>query len=96
VSSITTGTQGAGKGKKYGTATVTILDNLGQPTAGVSVDGSFTGSWNESVTGVTSSDGTVTFITSTTLSGGVQVNFCVNSVNGSLPLDTGASSGLCQ
>ena len=96
ISSVTTTTQSAAKGKKFGTATVTILDNLGQAVADVSVGGVFSGSWSESVAGVTGNDGTVTLITSTSLSGAVTVNFCVDSVSGSLPIGESASSNMCQ
>ena len=96
ISNVATGTQGAGRGKKYGKATITVLDNLGNPAAGVTVTGDFSGTFNETASGVTGSDGTVTLLTSSTASGGVSVNFCVSSATGALPLDTGASTGLCQ
>ncbi|WP_163931094.1 family 16 glycosylhydrolase [Paraferrimonas sp. SM1919] len=96
VSSITTGTQSAGRGQKYGTATVTITDNLGTAAAGVTVNGRFSGSWNESVSGLTASDGTVTLKTTSALGGNVEVNFCVDTVSGALPMDSVNSQGLCQ
>jgi len=96
ISNVATGTQGAGRGKKYGKATITVLDNLGNPAAGVAVTGDFSGTFNETASGVTGSDGTITLLTSSTASGGVSVNFCVSSATGALPLDTGASTGLCQ
>ncbi|WP_371186520.1 family 16 glycosylhydrolase [Thalassotalea maritima] len=95
VSSLTTGTQGAGKGKKYGTATVTVLDNLGHPVEGVTVSGNFSGTWSEVASGVTAADGTVTMQSSTAQSGSVQVSFCVDSVTGGLPLDSTNSNALC-
>jgi beta-glucanase (GH16 family)/PKD repeat protein len=98
VSSVVTGTQNAAKGAKYGTATVTLTDNLGNPLAGASVTGNFSGTWNETPTGTTASDGTVTLVTSTTAQGGVTVNFCVSSVetNNTLVFDSSNSTGLCQ
>jgi beta-glucanase (GH16 family) len=95
VSNVTTGTQSAGKGKKYGTATVTVTDDLGMPVSGASVAGTFSGSWAESGSGVTDASGSVTMLTSTTLSGGVSASFCVSSLSGSLPHDTTSSTGLC-
>jgi beta-glucanase (GH16 family) len=95
VSSVTTTTIAAGKGKKYGGATVTVLDNHGLPVTGVTVSGQFTGSWDEQQTSQTDENGQVPFQTTTTLSGGVTVNFCVSSVAGSLPHDSSASVGLC-
>lgn len=96
VSNVATGTQGAGRGKKYGTATVTVIDDLGNPIAGATVNGSFSGTWNESGSAVTDTSGNAYFQTSTTATGGVNVNFCVNDVSGTLPLDTASSTGLCQ
>lgn len=41
VASIVTGTANAGKGKKYGTATIVIENDLGNPVAGATVNGTF-------------------------------------------------------
>lgn len=95
VASVSSSTVGVGKGQKKGSATVTVLDNLGQPAAGVAVSGQFSGSWNESAQGVTDSAGTVVLQTSSALSGSVTVAFCVATANGSLPHDTAQSAGLC-
>ncbi|MFI0429509.1 polysaccharide lyase family 7 protein [Mariniflexile sp. HMF6888] len=80
VSSIVTGTQNAGQGKKHGLATVTILDNNGVPVANATVTGTFSGTFNETVTGSTGSNGTVDLITSATTKGGVSVVLCVDDV----------------
>ncbi len=96
VSSVVTGTQGAGRGQKYGTASVTVLDDIGNPAVGVNVTGNFSGTWNESASTVTDANGIAQFITNTSASGGVSVSFCVSDVTGGLPLDTTASNGLCQ
>jgi beta-glucanase (GH16 family) len=95
VSSVVTGTQGAGRGQKYGTATVTVLDDLGAPATGVNVSGNFTGTWNESANAITDANGVAEFLSSGTASGGVSVNFCVIDVTNGLPLDTSTSVGLC-
>ena len=88
VESILAGTQSAGKGKKNGTASVTITDDLGGAAAGVTVSGSFSGTFAESFTGTTNSNGQVSFTTSATGKGGVSVTFCVSSVSGgALPYD---------
>ncbi len=94
VSNLTTGTASASKGKKFGTATVTMLDNLGNPVIGETVTGQFSGSWNESATGTTDSAGNVSFQTTSSLGGSVTVNFCVSSVSGDLPLTSSANT--CQ
>lgn len=96
VASVVTGTASAGKGKKYGTATVTVQDNLGGAVAGAAVDVTFSGTWNETVSGVTDANGVVTVQTATSASGGVTVNACVAALSGTLTHDTGSSSGLCQ
>jgi beta-glucanase (GH16 family) len=96
ISDVTTGTQGAGKGKKYGLASATVLDNLGNPIAGAVVTGTFSGTWNETVDATTDSSGIASFLTSSTASGGVTVNFCVNDASSTLPLDITNSSGMCQ
>lgn len=96
ISSINTGTQSAGKGKKYGLATITVLDNLGNPVNGASVTGNFSGTWNETASSVTDVNGVATLLTATALNGTVTVNFCVSGVSASLPLDPANSNGTCQ
>lgn len=96
VASVSTGTVAAGKGQKKGSATITVLNNLGQPAAGVTVAGQFSGSWNEAAQGVTDNTGKVVLQTSSALSGSVSVAFCVSSINGALAHDTALSNGLCQ
>ena len=96
VADVTTGTQGAGKGQKFGRATVTVVDNLGAPVVGANVSGTFSGTWNEAVSGITDTSGTVVFLTTTSTGGGVTVNFCVNTLTGNLNHDQGMSNGLCQ
>jgi beta-glucanase (GH16 family) len=96
VASVTTGTQGAGRGKKYGKATITVLDDLGGPVSGATVSGTFSGTWNETASGVTDASGVAELLSSTTSSGGVSVNFCVDNVSGSLTFDAASSSDLCQ
>jgi beta-glucanase (GH16 family) len=97
VASVTTGTQNAGGGNRYGVATVTVTDNLGNPVAGANVTGTFSGSWNETHTEATNSNGVASFQTSTTRRGGVTVNFCVNDVtNTTLPFDSDASTDMCN
>ncbi|MGM0581679.1 MAG: family 16 glycosylhydrolase [Bacteroidota bacterium] len=93
VSEVITGTGNAGGGNKYGTATVTVLDNLDNPVSGTTVSGTFSGTFSESVNGTTGSDGTVSFQTSSTARGGVTVNFCVNNVEGDLTYDPSLNSG---
>lgn len=80
VASISTGTQSAGKGKKSGSVTITVVDNLGNPVSGATITGTFSGTFNEPGSGITNSNGSVTIVTSTSASGGVTVDFCVTGV----------------
>lgn len=80
VISVTTGTVSAGQGNKYGSATVTVADNLGAPVAGATVEGRFFGTFNASVSGTTNAQGQVTFQTAATAKGSVNVNFCIDNV----------------
>lgn len=80
VSSIITGTADAGKGSKFGKATVTILNDLGQPVANATVSGVFSGSFNNQGSATTASDGTAIIQTQVSAKGTITVEFCVNNV----------------
>ncbi|HEY5621455.1 MAG TPA: putative Ig domain-containing protein, partial [Pontiella sp.] len=57
VSSIVPGVAAANGPNQYGVATVTILDASDQPVSGVTVSGTFTGSYSESGSAVTDGSG---------------------------------------
>ncbi len=95
VSTIETSTQSAGRGQKYAKAIVTIIDNIGNPVSGALVAGDFSGTFNESASGLTGANGSVELLSSSTSGGGVTVNFCVNTLSGDLAHDTANSTGLC-
>ncbi|SDB65476.1 Por secretion system C-terminal sorting domain-containing protein [Flavobacteriaceae bacterium MAR_2010_188] len=80
VSSIVTGTASAAKGSKYGTASVTILNNLGNPVSNATVTGTFSGTFSEQRSALTNSNGVASFITSASAKGTLVVNFCVGNV----------------
>ncbi|TDJ67567.1 MAG: hypothetical protein E2O39_14555 [Planctomycetota bacterium] len=80
VDSIVLGTQNAGQGNKFGTASVTIVTDTGTPEAGATVMGTFSGDYNDTVVGRTDASGTATFITSTTQKGHIVFMFCVDNV----------------
>lgn len=63
-SAVTSTTRGS-KGMEFGTATVTVQDNCGEPVSGALVDGHFTGDFNATVQGVTDAQGTVVFQSAT-------------------------------
>lgn len=81
VQSIVTGSQSSGRGSKQGTAAVTIYNDLGNAVSGATVTGTFSGSFNETVSGTTDSNGTVTLITNGTAKGNVTVDLCVDDVS---------------
>ncbi|WP_258104258.1 RICIN domain-containing protein [Marinoscillum sp. MHG1-6] len=96
VQSITTGTVGAGKGSKFGSASVVVVDNQNNPVSGATVYGSFSGTWNEAVSGVTDGNGSVYFQTSSSAKGGVTVDFCVDNVtHASLPYEETQNAITC-
>jgi beta-glucanase (GH16 family) len=80
VASITTGTVAAGGGSKFGLATVTVKDNQGNPVPNATVTGTFSGSFNETKSGVTNSSGVASIQTTAKLKGTLTVNFCVNNI----------------
>ena len=80
VQSIATGTESAGGGKKRGTATITIRDDLEAPVGGATVFATFSGTFSETASGQTGPDGTVTLTTTGTARGGVIVNLCVDDI----------------
>lgn len=81
VDSIITGTADGGKGKKYGTATVTVKDDIGNVVANTNVNGTFYGSFSEQGSAITNSSGVAVITTQTTSKGSLTVDFCVDSIN---------------
>jgi hypothetical protein len=80
---IALGTVNAGQGNKLGQAVVTVTDDLGSPVGGVAVGGTFSGSYNESGSAVSSGSGDATLTTVGTDKGGISFTFCVDSISGS-------------
>jgi hypothetical protein len=75
----------ADKGKKHGQALVKVLDNCGNPVSGVTVYGTFSGDFTDSISGVTGGDGNVLLTTTTSMKGKPAFTFCVDDVsNGTL------------
>ncbi len=97
VENIVLGTQDAGKGQKYGTATVTIYDDVGNTVSDATVAGTFSGDFNESASGVTGTDGTVTLVTTASKRGGVAFSFCVDNVtHATLPYNSADNVVTCS
>lgn len=96
VSSIVTGTADAGKGAKYGIATVTVNDDLGNPVEGASVSGTFSGSFNEQATAITGTDGKALLQTQASAKGSVTVELCVDDISHTgLIYDSGSNVITC-
>jgi hypothetical protein len=96
VASVVTGTTNAaiGRGNKYGTATVTVVDNNGNPPGSeYRVSGTFGGTFDDSPSGFTE-NGVITFTTAS-YDKGITVTFCVSGVVGADPYDSvGNGSGV--
>ena len=97
VASIVTGTANAGQGSKYGTATVTIVDDLGGLVANASVTGTFSGTFSDQITAATDANGVALLQTVSTAKGGVVVDLCVDQVvHASLSYDSGSNVVTCS
>jgi beta-glucanase (GH16 family) len=96
VSGIVTGTVSGGSGSKFGTATITVRDNFGNPVSNATVTGTFSGSFSETKSGVTGANGSVTVTTTAKLKGSLTVNFCVtNVVHSSLVYNASQNTVTC-
>lgn len=94
VSSITVTTVSASKGLKYAQATVIIADDQGGLVSGATVTGNFTGTFTETVSGTTDSNGRVILDTLGTTKGTVAATFCVTQVTH--PVLAGFSGSICS
>jgi hypothetical protein len=81
VKSLSTSTQISGVEQKKGTATVAITDRNGNPIEGATVTVTFSASFNETVSGITGSDGSVILATTGSLAGIIKVNAKVTNVS---------------
>jgi photosystem II stability/assembly factor-like uncharacterized protein len=97
VNSIVVTTIAAGKGKKRGQVTIAVKDDCGAPVANATVFGAFSGSLNESVSGVTNANGVVTLLTNGAAGGTVSITFCVTNVtHASLTYDLAGNIETCD
>ncbi len=97
VSSIVLASQNVGGGNKQGQATVTVLDDLGNPVASADVTGSFTGDFNEPVAATTDANGVAVLSTTTTSRGGISFVFCVDGVtHATLTYDSAVNAETCD
>lgn len=97
VSSIGTGTASAGKGNKFGTAVITITDDLGNPVGSADVIATFSGTFSETITGTTDGSGVANLQTIGSAKGTVIVDVCVDNVtNTSLPYDATTNLVTCS
>lgn len=83
--------------KWKGRAVVVIKDSQGNPVSGATVSGTFSGSYNQSLSATTDSTGTATLTTTTSVSGTVTFTFCVGNVTkASFTYDSGANVETCD
>ena len=96
VKSIVCGTLQAGRGKKYGLATVTIYDNCGDPVSGANVTGTFSGDYNETLIATTNAAGVAVINTSTSTKK-PSYTFCVDNVTyGTLTYESSDNIETCK
>jgi hypothetical protein len=96
VASISATTVNVGQGNRIGRVNVTVLDNNGDPVAGATVTGTFTGSYNETRSGTTNSNGVATIDTVATVKGNASFTFCVTNIaHGSLSYNANGNSVTC-
>jgi hypothetical protein len=74
---------------------VIIVDDFGSPVSGATVNGSFSGAFNEPLSATTDGNGSVTLTTTVTAKGGVTFSFCVDDVIHSTPYNPGADNATC-
>lgn len=89
IASLVTSRTAAAKGEQYGSATVTVTDDGGEPVSGAEVEVWFSGAFQDRTTGTTDASGTVTFVT-TTSARKPSFSTCVASVIAPLPYVAGA------
>ncbi len=95
-SSVVSGTENAGRGNKRGTATVSVVDNLGGAVQGATVTVRFESPYNETRSGTTNSSGVVTISTNGTAKGGAASSFVVCVTNLTHPTLTWDGIGTCN
>lgn len=82
--SVSVATVNLSKGFKQGTATITVVDDLGQPVAGATVTGDFSGTFAEpGRTGLTDPRGVAVITTNGSAKGGITVTFCATQITAS-------------
>ena len=95
VASIVAATAPASKGQKFVQVTVIVHDDCDNPVSGVTVSGSFDGDFDETLSGMTGSDGTVVMTTTRSVKK-PSYSFCVDSLSHSLPYDENANAETCD
>jgi hypothetical protein len=97
VDSIVLGTASAGKGRKHGRAVVTVVDDFGTTINGATVTGTFTGSYDETVSSDTAGGGVATLTTSINpVKRSISFTFCVDSISGVSGLIYSPGAQECQ
>ena len=81
VQSISKGVIGVGKGNKKAKATISIIDEFGSPVSNANVTVIFLGTFNETVSGTTLSNGIVEVLSNSSAKGTIIVDVCVDNVS---------------
>ncbi|MFH2051585.1 MAG: endonuclease [bacterium] len=85
------------RNKEYGHAAVLVVDDLGNPVAGASVTGSFSGSISSTESGVTGADGWIELTCSSAGKPGISFTFCVTGISlAGYAYDSGANVETCD
>jgi hypothetical protein len=96
VESIACGTARGSKGRQYGTVTVTVYDDCGNPLSGADVTGTFTGDFNEQHTENTNGNG-VAVISTTAQVRKPAYTFCADNVgHADLTYDSNDNPETCR
>ena len=79
VDSIVPGKQRGSRGQYFGTVSVTVLDDCGDPVANANVVGTFTGSYSETLVATSNAHGIALFTTTTEVKKPAYT-FCVDDI----------------
>jgi hypothetical protein len=81
ISSISPSIVTDSRGRSRGRAVISVVNESGAPASSASVTVKFSGSFNETLSGFTGSNGTITFTTAARVTGAVSFQVCVDKVS---------------
>jgi hypothetical protein len=95
VSGIAVTTVNQSKGRKSARAIVSVVNDCGGAVSGANVSGTFSGGINEAQSGGTNGSGQATLTTAAAVKPLRSFGFCVDSISGGLPYNSGANAATC-